>query len=202
MTPLTEGKKSGNDESENDSLSIMTPSQPLHDKLDELERRWSVRVKNVEKTEPIRGRILHRPSPSHSAPLSSPSSIVSRQRTPARKKSVEIIGTPDEFPGRQERPSVFDRLYRQGKAKAASRQRSASRGGRTFHSLPSPRTLQSTSIEGTVSTLSSSESVFHRLYKNEKSNRGNVSPISGFRNLSNRDAYQADLASAAASLER
>ena len=33
-------------------------------------------------------------------------------------------------------------------------------------------------------------------------NRGNVSRISGFRNLSNQDAYQVDLASAAASLER
>ena len=64
-----------------------------------------------------------------------------------------------------------------------------------------PTTPQSSSVEGTISTLSSSESVFDRLYKNEKRKRVDI-PRTSRSVASVRDTYASDSMSAAASLER
>ena len=64
-TPPT--KRAADEEGEHDSLSIMTPSQPLHDKLEELEDRWSekrpsARHDDTQYMFAAGGRILHQPS--------------------------------------------------------------------------------------------------------------------------------------------
>ena len=203
-TPPT--KRAADEEGEHDSLSIMTPSQPLHDKLEELEDRWSekrpsARHDDTQYMFAAGGRILHQPS----RPKVPSQSLSPAKRTPVRKQNVpvEIIGSPDQLRARRgEKQSVFDRLYRQGQSSSSRKQRP--RDGRSFHSMPMPTTPQSSSVEGTISTLSSSESVFDRLYKNEKRNRADIPrssrPLSSV--ASAREVYQSDSMSAAASLER
>ncbi len=205
-TPPT--KRAEDEEGEHDSLSIMTPSQPLHDKLEELEERWSekrpsARHHDTQYVFAAGGRILHQPSRPKAPPHQSLSPV---KTMPISKKSVsvEIIGSPDQFRAQrgEKRQSVFDRLYRQGKSSSSRKQRQTD--GRSFHSMPMPATAQSSSVEETISTLSSSESVFDRLYKNEKRNRADIPrssrPLSSA--ASARDTYQSDSMSAAASLER
>jgi myosin heavy subunit len=199
------------EESEHDSISVMTPSQPLHDKLDELEQQWSGKrpSRREQQSEDSHyvfaagGRILHKPSQPRASPP-----LASEQRTPVRKKkssTFEIIGSPDHFqPAKKQ--SVFERLYQQGKESTASRSRRrtvAGQDGRTSRSMPMPTTPQSSSVEGTISTLSSSESIYERLYKGERRKRVDIPRASASRSVaSGRDAYQSDAMSAAASLER
>ena len=200
------------EESEHDSVSVRTPSQPLHDKLDELEQRWSAKRPSREQSSKeshyvfaAGHRVLHRPSQPPAKETPSPSKAAEQKMTARKKGLVEIIGSPDQLPGIEERQSVFDRLYRQGRSSTASRRRRrpAGKDGRTFRSMPLPTTPQSSSVEGTVSTLSSSGSVFDRLYKNEKRNRVHTSRGASSRTAaSGRDVYQSVSISVAASLER
>ena len=183
-----------------------TPSTPLHSTFDHLEKRWSTQ-KSSTHDDIFTPSIQSRPK----SRLSEPRTRISTRQN---SRSVQIIGSPDLiFPTTPKEPqstsvqskhdSVFDRLYQQGKHKVAAAKRRE-----LDESIPlrsqSLRSPSASSVGGTtVSTLSSTESVFDRLHKHDKRKIfiGKKSRNETFlwnKHHSDTDDYSA----AAASLER
>lgn len=174
-----------NGDSDVDGLDcVRTPSAPLHNTFDDLEKLWSsrkssIRKDNVEDYQGISSSIKSEQTQSKQKS----NQTAPRTGTLRKKKvasSVEIIGSPDLiFPTTPKEPaltqsirsknsSVFDRLYQKGKSKVATarlRELDTSTSSRV-RGLASP---SASSIGGTtVSTLSSADSNFERLFKGEK----------------------------------